>query len=230
MSVHGRLGRSSQRGFSLIVALMMLIVIIILGISASQMAVNEERGARNYRDRQLAFQAAEAALQDGEAEILSTSQPACALPGQFGRGRQGSQICFNHASGVFFAVNCASSPATAVGLCAYSDTSPAFLSSNVNFLGDASGSGGNGNTVKYGTFTNKTYPSQQQSANAGHPISIYPPRYIIEFVPQNVAPAASCTSNGGATGCGVMFRVTAIGFGANPNSQVVLQSVVSTQD
>ncbi len=228
----GRAGlhRSSQRGFSLIVALMMLIVVIILGISASQMAVNEERGARNDRDRQLAFQAAEAALQDGEAEILSPTSPACALPGQYGRGRQGSQICFNHASGVFFAANCASSPATAVGLCAYSDTAPAYLSSNVNFLGDASGSGGNGNTVKYGTFTLKTYPSQQQAANAGHPVSIYPPRYIIEYVPQNVAPAQSCTTSGGSTGCGVMFRVTAMGFGANANSQVVLQSVVSTQD
>ena len=71
-----------------------------------------------------------------------------------------SQICFNRTSGSFFAANCASSPTTAVGLCAYSDSAPAYLSSNVNFYADASG-GGNGNTVKYGTFTLR--PSRRRS-------------------------------------------------------------------
>ena len=73
-SSHGSsLGLRRDRGFSLIVALMMLIVIIILGVSASQMAINEERGARNDRDRQIAFQAAEAALKDAEYEIYGTT-------------------------------------------------------------------------------------------------------------------------------------------------------------
>ena len=61
-----------QGGFSLIVSLMMLIVIIILGISGSQMAINEERGSRADRDRQIAFQAAEAALKDAEFEIYGS--------------------------------------------------------------------------------------------------------------------------------------------------------------
>lgn len=213
----------TQGGFSLIVALIMLIVIIMLGISGSQMSINEERGARNVRDRQLAFQAAEAALKDAEYEILNPASPACAVSGQFGKGRQGSQICFNESSGVYFGANCSAGPGAAQGLCAYNSLAPAYLSSNVNFLSDAKGSG-NGNTVPYGRFSLRTFPSQ--ATVSGQAVPIYLPRYIIEIVPKNVS-IDSCTA-GGPTGCKSMFRVTAMGFGANANSQVVLQSIVST--
>ncbi len=237
----GLAGRArGQGGFSLIVALMMLIVIIILGISSSQMAINEERGARNARDRQVAFQAAEAALKDAEAEILATTSPACAVPLQFGRGRQNSKICFNEASGIYFVANCGASPSVGQGLCAYNSAAPAYLSSNVNFYADASGSNSSPNTVPYGLYTGARYPSQvvdsQITSSApppatGLPVSRYSPRYIIEIVPKNVA-YDSCTGPAATAGAGCksMFRVTAMGFGANSNSQVVLQSVVSTQD
>ena len=223
--------RNAEHGFSLIVTLMMLIVIIILGISSSQMAINEERVARNDRDRQIAFQAAEAALKDGEAEILDPASPACDVPLQHGHGRASSQICFNEASGVYFVANCGAAPSIAQGLCAFNDATPAYLSAGVNFFGDASGSGGFNNTVQYGQFTGAIYPSQATSGMSGLPISKYPPRYIIEIVPKNVA-YDSCTGPTAAAGAGCksMFRITAMGFGANANSQVVLQSVVSTQD
>jgi len=224
-----QIAHGTEDGFSLIVSLMMLIVIVILGISASQMAVNEERGARANRDRQIAFQAAEAALKDAEYEILNSASPACAVSGQFGRGRSGSQVCFNQYSGIYFAANCGSTPTSAQGLCAYNSASPAYLSSNVNFYGDAANSGGNGNTVVYGQFTGRTFPSQATSGLSSTPVSKYPPRYIIEAVPKNVAFDA-CSSAVAGSGCKSMFRITAMGFGANPNSQVVLQSIVSTQD
>ena len=238
-SIFGASGTSSgllrkQGGFSLIVALMMLIVIIILGISSSQMAINEERSARNTRDRQIAFQAAEAALKDAEFEILGMTAPVCAVPGQHGHGRTNSQICFNEASS--FVANCGASPSSSWGLCAFNSAAPAYLSANVNFSADAAG-GSTPVTVPYGQFTGASYPSQMSAGMGGLPISRYPPRYIIESVPKNVAyysitdTSNTTVASAAAGGAGrSMFRITAMGFGANPNSQVVLQSVVSTLD
>ena len=53
-----------QRGASLIVSLLMLVAVLVLGISAAQIALQGEKASRNDRDRQIAFQAAEAALMD----------------------------------------------------------------------------------------------------------------------------------------------------------------------
>ena len=219
-----------QRGFSLIVALMMLIVIIILGVSASQMAINEERGARNDRDRQLAFQAAEAALKDAEFEIYGNGAPACTLAGQVNRGRMrtGTYTCFNEGNNYGYALGCSAPPNA--GLCTNNPALPAYLDgTNVDFYKDASGSGNN-HTVAYGQYTGRTYGSQA-TLGSGQPVSIYPPRYIIEAVPKNTSvDSLTCDGCGAGAGGSIMFRVTAMGFGASPNSQVVLQAVVATQD
>ncbi len=212
------LARRGQRGFSLIVSLMMLIVIIILGVSASQMAINEERGSRNDRDRQLAFQAAEAALKDAEFEILNPASPVCAAAPAIGRGRAGTVTCFNENNALGFpSIDC--SPPPNEGLCAQSDSNvPVYLSPNVDFLGDAMGTTATLHTVKYGRFTGQQFPSQATLPGA---VPAFLPRYIIERVPKNVIINSDKDQP-------YMFRVTAIGFGANVNSQVVLQSVVST--
>jgi type IV pilus assembly protein PilX len=58
-----------QRGAVLVVALLMLLVMTILGVTAMQMSRSEERMAGNSRDVNLAFQGAEAGLRDGEGRI-----------------------------------------------------------------------------------------------------------------------------------------------------------------
>ena len=60
-----------QRGVVLIVALVVLLVLSLLGISSMQGTVMEERMAGNMYDRNLAFQAAEAALRAGEADAAA---------------------------------------------------------------------------------------------------------------------------------------------------------------
>ena len=220
-----------QGGFSLIVALMMLIVIIILGVSASQMAINEERGSRNDRDRQLAFQAAEAAIKDAEFEIYG-STVLCNLPGLTSRGKMrstgGTSTCFNQDYVVGYVPGCSGLPNA--GLCLNDLASPAYLDgTNVDFKKDAAGdTGANYHTVGYGQYTGRTFASQATSGLSTQPISAYPPRYIIEAIPKNTS--IDSATNGGCAGLPCMFRITAMGFGANPNSQVVLQVVVATQD
>lgn len=58
-----------QQGVVLIVSLVLLLVLTVLGIAAIQSTSLEERMAGNQRAHQLAFEAAEAALRQGEQAL-----------------------------------------------------------------------------------------------------------------------------------------------------------------
>jgi type IV pilus assembly protein PilX len=60
-----------QRGAALITSLIILLVLTVLGVSAMSTSSLEELMAGNLRDQNLSFQAAEAALKDGERYIDS---------------------------------------------------------------------------------------------------------------------------------------------------------------
>lgn len=74
-----------EKGLVLMIALIFLVVITLLGITAMRTNILEERLAGNSRDWALAFQAAEAALRDAEKDIQSGTRfvgetgfdPAC---------------------------------------------------------------------------------------------------------------------------------------------------------
>jgi type IV pilus assembly protein PilX len=67
MTGHGRASpQRRERGSALIIALVFLLLMTILGVASMQSTVLQERMAGNQRDRNLAFQAAEAALRAGE--------------------------------------------------------------------------------------------------------------------------------------------------------------------
>lgn len=61
----------AQRGSALIMGLIMLLVITMIGLTAMQTTTQQERMAGNLRDRNIAFQAAEAALRRGEEALLN---------------------------------------------------------------------------------------------------------------------------------------------------------------
>lgn len=60
-----------QKGFALLTALVFLVILTLLGIGVFSATTSEEKMARNFRDREIALQAAEAAL--NEAKILITA-------------------------------------------------------------------------------------------------------------------------------------------------------------
>lgn len=64
--------RHGQSGSALIVALLILIVMTVLGLTAMGGSGMQEKMAGNNRDLALAFQAAEAALRDGESYYENT--------------------------------------------------------------------------------------------------------------------------------------------------------------
>jgi len=59
-----------QRGVVLIVALILLLVLTMIGVGVTQSTSLEERMAGNNRDKDLAFQAGEAGLRQGEDGLL----------------------------------------------------------------------------------------------------------------------------------------------------------------
>ena len=73
--------RMRERGVSLVVGLIFLVVLTILGLMALRVATLEERMSGNARERSLAFQAAEAALRDANsifsASDLTERPPLC---------------------------------------------------------------------------------------------------------------------------------------------------------
>jgi type IV pilus assembly protein PilX len=60
-----------ERGASLLVALIFLVVMAMLSVTLANMTTLEERMASNTRDRNLALQAAEAALRDAQVQLAN---------------------------------------------------------------------------------------------------------------------------------------------------------------
>lgn len=65
--------QAGQRGSALIISLVFLLLLTMIGITSIQDSTLQERMAGNERDRNLAFQAAEAALREGEAYLREQS-------------------------------------------------------------------------------------------------------------------------------------------------------------
>ena len=63
--------RFSQRGATLIVGMIFLLVLTIIGLAGMEVTGLEEKMAGNMRDRNMSFQSAEAALRDGEDYLES---------------------------------------------------------------------------------------------------------------------------------------------------------------
>lgn len=61
--------RGGQRGLSLVTTLLFMVSALMLGVSVLSVNVMQERTIANTKDRDLAFQAAEAALRDAEQDL-----------------------------------------------------------------------------------------------------------------------------------------------------------------
>ncbi len=117
--------RHHQTGAALIISMILLLVMTLIGVTAMQSTVLEEKMAGNFRDRDVAFQAAEAALRYAEQEILgvndvaefsdplkwATNDPATGAPpplnttsGQLGLAYDDSSVDYTPASDIWHTV------------------------------------------------------------------------------------------------------------------------------
>ena len=188
----------NAQGVALIVLLCTLIVVLLLGASAAQMALQGEKVARGERDRHMAFQAAEAALMDAENDIEG-------LPGAPGRS-----ALFASGSALGFVDGCGSGSVD-LGLClpAAQGKPPAWQAIDFTAVDAAAGPM---RFVPYGKFTG----AAMQTGGGFLPVKAA--RYIIELLPgMQPGDDAGRAQNH-------VYRITALGFGARDTTQVVLQS------
>jgi type IV pilus assembly protein PilX len=196
--------KSQQKGVSLIVLLMLLIASVFLGTSGAVIVLQAEKSSRVDRDRQTAFQAAEAALIDAENDIDTAPNAA---------GKVQRSYPFLPDSALGFApsddatTDCISGDTDpSQGLCrrVLNDT-PSW---RVIELADSSP---NSKSVEYGKFTGQSFPVKKSG------LSSQAPRYVIELIPYN-QPGLNTEAKS------YFYRITAIGFGADADTQVVLQA------
>jgi type IV pilus assembly protein PilX len=195
---HTALRYQSQQGASLIMVMLILMVVSVLGVGGAQIALMGERGARNDRDQQVAWQAAESGLIDAEFDLIDSTYTLTRKTQFDGKNRN-----------VFYSgCGTASSAATnkSIGLCALNTAGkPAWLTAD--FTVDS----GAATTTEFGTFTGHTFASGT--------VGIQPakkPRYVIEMVPDPI---------GDKSDPSFLYRVTAMGFGPRADIQAVLQMI-----
>jgi len=75
---------ASQRGATLLSTLMLLSACMLLGAATANMSLMNEKVARNSRNHEIAFQAAEAALADAVLDLHTTRGHTSAFPDQAG--------------------------------------------------------------------------------------------------------------------------------------------------
>lgn len=200
-SAAGRIpGLRQQRGASLVVSLLMLVAVLLLGISTAQIALMGEKSSHNDRDRQIAFQAAEAALMDAEMDIEKSPDSTKSRSDLFSENPVLSD----------FAAGCgAGASNNKLGLCATANPGTEPIWKLVDFTDTGSTTT---KTVPFGRFTGQILQTGKGS------LSSKPPRYIIEAINYRAAGEdASVQST-------YFYRITAMGFGARETTQAVLQS------
>ena len=189
-----------QRGISLVIVLVLLFATLFLGASAAVIALQAEKASRGDRDRQIAFEAAEAALNDASLDIegsvagavggrVFASDSAIGFP-----ALDGSVTCYT------------AQDAASFGLC----RSPVAGQPESWLSADFSIENINAESVEYGHFTNSSFAT----GSGNLPSKL--PRYLIELMPDNQA-------GNSAQAVKFFYRITAIGFGAHPETRVVLQ-------
>lgn len=183
--------RGTQRGASLIIVMMILVVVSLLGVGGAQIALMGERGARNDRDQQLAWQSAEAALIDAEFDMLNSNDAT-------------RKAQLNGKSTLGFVEGCGDTTSLR-GLCDLVQTGkPVWLT--VDFTATTSAA----KTIAFGEYTGRSFATGSVGVQPAQA-----PRYIIELVPDPVGDKSEPPK--------YLYRVTAMGFGPNVDTQAVLQ-------
>lgn len=189
-----------SRGAALLMCLLILIVVSMLGTSAAQLALMGEHSARNDRDRQIAFQSAEAALMDAEMDIENSPDPVHSRSSLFASGELHK-----------FIDSCGSGEENIhLGLCSRAPDGSVVSWLAVDFL-DADPV--TAKSVPYGKFTGQSF----QVGAGSLPARL--PRYVIESMPYPIS------GHGADLGAQTYFyRITALGFGMQETTHVALQT------
>ncbi|RZL52316.1 MAG: hypothetical protein EOP70_16825 [Variovorax sp.] len=187
---------SASAGVALIVVMVVLVIVSVLGIGSVQLSMMTGRGARNDRDAQLALQSAEAALRDAVADI--DGPPATSK--RASAFAAGNLLDFENGCGTV---------AIRKGLCAQTLVGrPAWQTVDLS---------DNARTAAFGEFTGRSFASASGDGHGVMPAAL--PRYVVEAI-EDREPFRDLSKPPG-----LVYRVTAMGFGPRRDIQAVVQMV-----
>lgn len=187
----------AERGSVLIVSLIFLLLLTLVGVSAMNMTSLEEKMSGNFRDHELAFQAAEAALLDAESYLETSFELTQALDSCTG------STCYT--------------PDASNGL-SFNGT---FTNSSTPVTSCSAGTAQEWADDTVWESANKTRLATSQLSG-----TVENARYIVEFRcfmprdPTNPDPDFNVFAQWSPA-----FRVTALASGASTDSQVMLQTI-----
>lgn len=194
----GTLARLRQRGASLVVVMLVLLLVTVVGIAGARLALLGEMSARHDRDTQIAFEAAEAAVMDAERDIDREGTLNCAsLRPQIDRSLVPEGSCLTST--------------TERGLCGPATSATAKPTwASVDFLDNSA----TAPTVQYGSFTCRAFASGAGIKPAR------PPRYLIEW---DIDKTPGFSTGDDNTPPPPLYRITAMGFGPSLDTRAVIQ-------
>ena len=190
---------------ALVFVLLMISIVFVVAAISSRLVTLGERSARNDRDRQTAFQAAEVALSDAEIDIMGPNTASTQRVSMFGELPAGE--------------GCSSSTESR-GYCgrltpAATDTSLLAIYKPIFENEDTS----TRQWAGFGEFTDRVSDFPISSTGA---LPVKRPRYVIE------KSLVSFRNRSNTVGKPFdAFIITAIGYGLQPGTQVVLQAMIS---
>jgi type IV pilus assembly protein PilX len=208
MKISKLTSKNNQRGMSMLIVLGLMSVVFVVSAISVRITMLAERSARNDRDRQIAFQNAEAALGDAELDIMGPNSAAnrrCVITSKETKG--------------YFVPGCGTDSTDKTrGFCAPRAKDESSLHTDINFeeTNDA-----NRRYVNFGEFTGRSNNIKLKAAGG---VSSKVPRYIVELV--TYRPLVSANGQPAEAGPSQLaFLVTAVGYGISENTKVMLQSM-----
>ena len=203
---------SSQRGIALVFVLLMMVIAISAALYSARLTLLGDKASRNERDRQVAFQAAELALNDAELDIMDADLPdtvANARGCKFG----------NPASGIVVEPGC-SADSNRRGLCGIDVTklTPIYQQVDWEETDDSKRV-----YVNFGEFTDRAdqLATGADTPPATAPAPAQPPKYIIVQTP---APPQIMLGSHTPFQVQAAFKIYALGYGVDKNTKVMLES------
>ena len=199
----GLRARKNEGGFVLATALFFLVALTILGVSALGVNSLEEKMLGYSRDKQVAFQAADAALRDAERYLFS---------GAISGATNFVADCTTGAG--LYQVRTSGMPI-------WAELESGSSCKDDAWIGKASAiNAENGKSYKYGTLSGVgEFKLDSSRAVASQP------RFIIEVLPISATGSGSRRVGFGSASQMYVYRVTAVGFGQRVTSRVLLQAV-----
>ena len=211
-----RSSKQSNRGSTLIISLLFLMVTTLIATGVWRLAMQQESMTGSERDYQIAFEAAEAALRDAELDYFnvcarlnqSNLAAACTV-------RQkpiaGLQLVGSQSGGDVPPDGSCSDAGLCLGKFQVHGGIKVYEGKPDMTIVDGTAVPALGARVTYGQFTRDPNDPGQRIANV-----VKQPNYVIEAICLGGATSAA--------GCNPIYRVTAIGYGRRADTRVTLQS------